>query len=268
MKPRLRRRKESVRHVDDWLMTYADMITLLLCFFALLLALTLAPGNAEKKDEPPHLQSEEQKPEEKKEEPPPAEQKAEESAPSEHPVAPETPAPRAETPPPPETEPEAVPAPDPLPALIERLKAQGGARIEQKGDRLTTVEMDSATFFAPGAASLSDAGRDVLHGVAATLQNETYKDYQITVEGHTDDTPIKTPQFPSNWELSTARAAAVVQYFLTQGIPAQRLRAAGYADTFPKVPNRDEMGRPLPEGQAQNRRVVIRLEKVERGSLP
>ena len=79
------------------------------------------------------------------------------------------------------------------------------------------------------------------------------------------DAPISTAQFPSNWELSTARASAVVHYFLDQGIPAQELRAAGYADTFPKAPNRDAAGHPLPENQAQNRRVVIALEKIDHG---
>jgi chemotaxis protein MotB len=88
-------------------------------------------------------------------------------------------------------------------------------------------------------------------------------DYMITVEGHTDDMPIGTGQFPSNWELSTARASAVVRYLINNGIPAAKLRAVGYAQVMPKVPNRDVTGRPIPENQAQNRRVVIKLEKIE-----
>ncbi len=68
--------------------------------------------------------------------------------------------------------------------------------------------------------------------MAVKLNSDEFKDYQITVEGHTDDTPIHTTEFPSNWELSTARASAVVHVFLEQGIPAQRLRAAGYAGHF------------------------------------
>jgi chemotaxis protein MotB len=58
-----------------------------------------------------------------------------------------------------------------------------------------------------------------------------------------------------------------VHFFLDQGIPAERLRAAGYADTFPKVPNRDANGNPIPANQAQNRRVVIKLEKVDKSTL-
>ncbi len=89
------------------------------------------------------------------------------------------------------------------------------------------------------------------------------KNYQITVEGHTDDSPIKTAQFPSNWELSTARAAAVVRFFLDQGVPAQRLRAARrYADTFPKSPQ-PRRGRQSdsPAIRHKNRRVVIEARK-------
>jgi chemotaxis protein MotB len=92
--------------------------------------------------------------------------------------------------------------------------------------------------------------------------SEEYRDYTISIEGYTDDSPIKTPQFPSNWELSTARAAAVVRSFVGLGVPAERLRAVGFAETSPKLPNRDADGKAIPENQAQNRRVVIRLEKI------
>jgi chemotaxis protein MotB len=136
------------------------------------------------------------------------------------------------------------------------------------GDRITTLEMNSATFFDSGSATLSKAGETVLQEVTVELKLDMFRDYQITVEGHTDDTPIHTSQFPSNWELSTARAAAVVHFFLEQGIPARKLRAAGYADTFPKAPNRDANGNAIPENQSQNRRVVIRLEKIDKAERP
>ena len=123
--------------------------------------------------------------------------------------------------------------------------------------------MSSAAFFDSGSATLSAAGAAILRGELDKLNSDQYEDYEITVEGHTDDTPIHTAQFPSNWELSTARAAAVVHFLLDQGIPAQKLRAAGYADTFPKLPNHDADGNPIPENQAQNRRVVIKLEKID-----
>jgi len=103
--------------------------------------------------------------------------------------------------------------------------------------------------------------------VTVDLKSDKLKDYQITVEGHTDDTPINTSRFPSNWELSTARASAVVHFFLDQGIPALKLRAAGYADTFPKAPNRDSNGNAIPANQTQNRRVVIKMEKIDKAGL-
>ncbi|HTK83477.1 MAG TPA: OmpA family protein, partial [Patescibacteria group bacterium] len=130
--------------------------------------------------------------------------------------------------------------------------------------RITTIDMNSATFFPSGSATLSDDGKAVLVKVLESLNTSQYQDFIITVEGHTDDVPISTAQFPSNWELSTARAAAVVRFFIEQGIPATKLRASGYADVMPKVPNRDADGNAIPANQAQNRRVVIKLEKIDK----
>jgi flagellar motor protein MotB len=275
--PRKTERAEQ-GHADDWLMTYADMITLLLCFFAIFLTVTV-PKKAEPQKvelartivipaEPVHFLEGDL--------PfhglPSADRPTEDYVPAAalarlEPVA--APAKAAET----KTE-APPPAPAPVapdltgitpPAILEPLKSSGNAAIEQKGDRITTVEMSSATFFASGSATISKAGEAVLADVAARLKSEALRDYLITVEGHTDDAPISTLQFPSNWELSTARASAVVHYFLEQGIPARKLRAAGYADTFPKAPNRDGAGNAIVENQAQNRRVVIKLEKIDRG---
>jgi chemotaxis protein MotB len=134
----------------------------------------------------------------------------------------------------------------------------------QGGDRITIFQFSSAAFFASGSATLSDAGQSILAGLLGRLQSSEFAQYRITVEGHTDDEPIGSPQFPSNWELSSARAAAVVRFFVEHRIPAQRLRAAGYADTRPLAPNRDAAGDSLPENQAKNRRVVIELEKIDR----
>src|SRR6266404_5280914 len=200
-------RREPVSHADDWLMTYADMITLLLCFFAIFLFISI------RKDVP---------------------QKAEIALPMPLPVQPKTPS---------------------------------TAEIEPKGDRITTFEISSAAFFDSGSATLSTPGESILRDMAVDLKSDRFKDYQITVEGHTDDAPISTARFPSNWELSTARASAVVHFFLDQGIPAMKLRAAGYADTFPKVPNRDANGTAIPQNQSQNRRVVIKLERIEKAAM-
>jgi chemotaxis protein MotB len=85
--------------------------------------------------------------------------------------------------------------------------------------------------------------------------------YSVDVEGHTDDDLISTAQFHSNWELSAARATNVVKFLISRGVDRVRLRAIGYADTQPKVLNRDEEGNPIKENQIENRRVVIRTER-------
>jgi len=82
--------------------------------------------------------------------------------------------------------------------------------------------------------------------------------YNITVEGHTDDQPIHTERFPSNWELSTARAISVMRYLSERrGVPAARMGVAGYADIHPVVPNDS------PEHRAANRRVEFVFHKGE-----
>jgi len=153
----------------------------------------------------------------------------------------------------------------PPPELVGASNSGGAANPPiLKGDRIVTLEMGSAAFFGSGSASLSDAGKAILRGIVPRLTTAVAENYRIKVEGHTDDAPIDTAQFPSNWELSTARAAAVVHFLLAQGLPPQRMRAVGYADTEPKLPNRDSRGYAIPENQARNRRVVIELEKLQR----
>lgn len=245
------RRKFRRRHgdVDDWLMTYADLITLLLCFFAIFLSVSIP-----KEKEFARAQQEL------------IEQFGAKKAPSSQVVGTVAPMqipniiPKLDDP---------ALNYDSLPSIVGQFveARPEGATTEQdrKGDRILRIEMDSAAFFPIGTAALSDEGKGILRELMTRLTSPQYQAYTITVEGHTDDNPINTPQFPSNWELSTARAAAVVREFITLGIPPSRLRASGYADTFPKMPNRDAAGKPIPAQQAQNRRVVIRLEKIAQG---
>jgi chemotaxis protein MotB len=219
-----RRRRQDDHRLDDWLMTYADMITLIICFFAVILSVSVIKG--EKLDQ--------------------VKQKfMEQFAVSDDAKAVKT------------------PQTDSRQAIATLFKDQQGVAVEG-GDRYTAIEMNSASFFASGSAELKPEGQHLLAALLPTLQEERYRDYQVTVEGHTDDMVISTAQFPSNWELSTARASGVVRFFINGGIPAAKLRAIGYADVLPKVPNRDAAGMPIPENQAQNRRVVIKFEKIER----
>lgn len=252
-------------------MTYADVITLLLCFFAVSLAASMPKQPIAPKAEVQMLTPP----------PVPQPQTIQGNLPFQIPAEPDDVLENvANSAPPPITDPDTrailnytpIPPvatvseapPVPLQAIVDKLNTEGGANL-QKGDRITTLRMASTAFFTSGSATLSAYGKSILQSVATDLKVGPYQDYQITVEGHTDDMPISTLQFPSNWELSSARASAVVHFFIEQGIAPQKLRAAGYADTFPIVPNRDADGKSISANEAQNRRVVIKLEKIDKG---
>jgi len=274
MSAQWKRQRRRVSHADDWLMTYADTITLLLCFFIVFASASFfqknsPPKSAIKQDVIPAIVEPEpfeinlpfSIPDEPDRTDLPKDQVAQEpiaQAPVVEPPVEQVPVAAQEQLV--EKTPLAVSSPETIP----NPESKQAADFELKGDRITSLEMNSAAFFDSGSATLSSAGKAILHDVAGNLKADKFKDYQITVEGHTDDTPINTAAFPSNWELSTSRAVAVVRYFLEEGLPSQKLRAAGYADSFPKAPNREVTGKAVPENQALNRRVVIKLEKIDK----
>ncbi len=114
-----------------------------------------------------------------------------------------------------------------------------------------TVDINASVLFAPGDARL-DLG--AVRALAAVAQILAPTDFPITVEGHTDNTPINTPQFPTNWELSGNRASSVVRLFIESGVDGRRLTATGFADQRPIADNA------TPEGRQRNRRVSIAIE--------
>ena len=116
-------------------------------------------------------------------------------------------------------------------------------------------------FFDSGEASIRPEVIPVLDGIAKTLEKIPN---HIRIEGHTDSVPIHTPRFPSNWELSTARATSIVHYALTHyRFEPTRLSAAGYGEFRPIASNK------TPEGRSQNRRVdIVILSSKERESEP
>lgn len=116
------------------------------------------------------------------------------------------------------------------------------------GYQSINIELNNKVLFPLGKAQLLVEGQVFLDEIAAIMANN---DYYASIEGHTDNTPISTAQFPSNWELSSARATTVARYLIGQGVEATRLRAIGYADTQPKRDNVTQ------EGRARNRRVSI-----------
>ena len=120
------------------------------------------------------------------------------------------------------------------------------------------ISLGSSSLFESGAAVLKPEGRKIIYSVAKELRRKLKKyDLIIDVEGHTDDVPMNSAMFPSNWELSSSRAASVVKLATERGIKSKVVRAIGHADSFPIKPNRTEDGTPIPENMAANRRVDI-----------
>lgn len=119
--------------------------------------------------------------------------------------------------------------------------------LDQRG---VVVRLADQTLFASGRAELSEEAQDIVRVVADVLADTV--DNQVEVEGHTDNRPVGNTEFPSNWELSTARATNVLRAMLTlEDLDPARLAAVGRADTVPRADNDS------PEGRAKNRRTEI-----------
>ncbi len=131
---------------------------------------------------------------------------------------------------------------------------KGDIRIKQVQDRLR-INMVDQILFGSGKAEITTAGLEVLHRVSEILKSVT--DKQIRIEGHTDTVPIGpkiVSRFPTNWELSTARATSVVRYLIDKGeLEQAHLAAAGYAYNRPVASNQTS------DGREQNRRIEIVL---------
>lgn len=142
--------------------------------------------------------------------------------------------------------------------VVYNMQAEEAIEVgtDEKG---IVMELASSAFYKPGSADIRPQAVPVLQELANSLNAPRYMTYVVEIEGHSDDDPISTRQFPSNWELSSGRATRVVRFFIEQGMDMRRLKAAGYAETRPKVPNRKPDGTPIPENQATNRRVLIRV---------
>ena len=137
------------------------------------------------------------------------------------------------------------------------LVKSGKVRIAQTGQGIV-VDIDTNVLFEEGDAALQLDALDPLRQVAAVLKDDSHA---IQVEGHTDTTPIATPRFASNWELSAIRAGSVVRLLADSGIAPARLTVIGYGDTRPVASN------DTPAGRALNRRVAITILATPLGGL-
>ena len=271
-------RRRQQEDNDLWPISLADMMTLLLCFFLLIVAvshvdlslyervadsmqkaLVTEPGHpkprsatATGRTAPPETASVRSKVNRTT--------LARETVPGG--VAPEIIKPQEHKP-----EPAPVPAEEadrtgPRRKTLDDIRRELAAKLAKNQNAVELIPRDTgvalnlkgAAFFDLASAEIKPDGLPLLRDIASTLAGTPYK---VTVEGHTDNLPIESWLYPSNWELSSARASRVARFLIDQGVPKDRLRVEGLADTQPVSPNEDADGRPLPENQAKNRRVVI-----------
>ncbi len=124
----------------------------------------------------------------------------------------------------------------------------------QSSERKVKLVLTEGVLFGSGRADLKEPARKVLAPIAAELKKVPN---DIIIEGHTDNVPIKSGKYGSNWELSMARAYSVLQFMAEQGIPAKHLAGIGYGENRPVGDNATA------EGRAKNRRIEISLMKTD-----
>jgi chemotaxis protein MotB len=135
-------------------------------------------------------------------------------------------------------------------ARFKKLIDAGKLKVKIANGRMI-LELPSDVLFASGRAKLNDEGDAAIRDVAKVLA--TFRDRQFQIEGHTDNVPIKTSRFPSNWDLASARAITVVKTMVDAGVQPATVSAAGYGEYRPAYTNESD------EGRAGNRRIEIVL---------
>jgi chemotaxis protein MotB len=216
-----KRKQQHEESIDSWLMSYADMITLLMCFFIIFVSVSepkkerisaLASGMGGKFGT------------------------VDLSTPFNGVM-------RA------------------LKGVVETNQAFDDLAVESN-DRFVFVELASDSFFTADSAELAADKLPLLKEVIDALKTVDFLAYSIHVEAHTSDVP-PGEAYASNWELSSARAARVVRLFIEAGLQPDKLRAVGYGDSKPKVPNLDVKGEPIAANRVKNSRILIKLDRAE-----
>ncbi len=144
-----------------------------------------------------------------------------------------------------------------LQQILEKMGLSGAVKVEYEAIGIRII-LQERVLFDPGNANIKPEFYpiiDRLYEVISSIPNP------VEIEGHTDNIPISTEKYPSNWELSTARASSIVRYFISKGVSSERLKASGYADTKPIASNA------TPEGRAQNRRIEIFILNIKGSEL-
>jgi chemotaxis protein MotB len=148
---------------------------------------------------------------------------------------------------------------DSLKKVIDKRNLGNKVRVEQNGSSISII-FQGSTLFEEGSTDLNPASKDTISDFLDILHEQAIQ-FPIIVEGHTDDVPISSSRFPSNWELSSDRADLIVRMLEAKGFPDQNLQSQGFGATRPIATNRDEHGNPIPENQAINRRITIKVLK-------
>jgi len=217
-----KRPQKHEENTDAWLMSYADMITLLLCFFIIFVSVS-----EPKKDKLSDI----------------AEGMAGKFG--------------------------AVEYESPFQGAMRSLQTSVEVHKLYKDVAVTStsrslaVEISTQRFFKNGA-EIDDETMPILRELVGGLKQSNLENYTIAIESHTDDTPPQSGLYKSNWELSSVRAGKVAEYFIQQGFNPSQIKAVGFADSRPDVPNLDATGQPIPANRAKNNRVVIRLEETQK----
>ncbi len=138
--------------------------------------------------------------------------------------------------------------------VIKEENLQDQIKVETS-ERGVSIKIPSEISFGIGSADLNPQINSILDNFVGMMAKSRYP---IAIEGHTDNVPIRSPMFPSNWELSASRASQVVRYFISKGVPSERFSAIGYGDTRPRAPGKTiDEANSTPENRSMNRRVEI-----------
>ena len=226
--PKLKLKKENKDVVDGWMGTYGDMVTLLMAFFVMLYSASDPdPGKYEEIVESMKEAFSKQ-----------------------------------------DVENEFKKLHESLEDIIEKKNLDNTVEIEL-GPNGILIQIPGSSLFASGSADIMTDMAPVIVEISTAitqlLDQSSYHDYMIEVEGHTDDEPIGEDSeiFSSNWDLSAIRATGIVELLYNSGIAMDKLKPIARAESIPLLPNRDENGIPIPENRAKNRRVVIKVNKFK-----
>ncbi len=139
--------------------------------------------------------------------------------------------------------------------VFASMGVQDDLTVTDPKDGKIRIKVNGSVAFESGDTAFKRGMMPIMDSVIEIL--EKYPEYHVDIQGHTDNVPINTPQFPTNWELSAVRATTVLRYFMRGGIQPARVTATGYGDSMPLASNSTL------DGQAENRRIEFVLEKVE-----